>query len=31
MILVNDAGFEPAFDVAEAVAGYVAWPAGNPR
>ena len=28
--LTNDTGFEPAFDVAAAVADYVAWRAGNP-
>jgi nucleoside-diphosphate-sugar epimerase len=29
--LTNDTGFEPAFDVAAAVADYVAWRADNPR
>lgn len=29
--LIRDTGFEPAFDVAAAVADYVAWRAGNPR
>jgi len=29
--LVEDTGFAPAFDVAAAVADYVAWRAGNPR
>ncbi|WP_406046679.1 NAD-dependent epimerase/dehydratase family protein [Kribbella sp. NBC_00889] len=29
--LTNDTGFEPAFDVAKAVADYVAWRAANPR
>jgi nucleoside-diphosphate-sugar epimerase len=29
--LVRDTGFAPAFDVAAAVADYVAWRAGNPR
>jgi nucleoside-diphosphate-sugar epimerase len=29
--LTHDTGFAPAFDVATAVADYVAWRAGNPR
>jgi nucleoside-diphosphate-sugar epimerase len=29
--LTRDTGFEPAFDVAAAVADYVEWRAGNPR
>ncbi|RZS43806.1 nucleoside-diphosphate-sugar epimerase [Herbihabitans rhizosphaerae] len=29
--LTQDTGFEPAFDIAAAVADYVAWRAGNPR
>jgi len=29
--LTHETGFAPAFDVAEAVADYVAWRAGNPR
>ena len=29
--LTQDTGFKPAFDVATAVADYVAWRAGNPR
>jgi nucleoside-diphosphate-sugar epimerase len=29
--LAHDTGFAPAFDVATAVADYVAWRAGNPR
>jgi nucleoside-diphosphate-sugar epimerase len=29
--LTHDTGFAPAFDVAAAVADYVAWRAGNPR
>ena len=29
--LTQDTGFAPAFDVAEAVADYVAWRAANPR
>ena len=29
--LTHDTGFAPAFDVATAVAEYVAWRAGNPR
>ena len=29
--LTRDTGFEPTFDVAAAVADYVAWRAGNPR
>jgi nucleoside-diphosphate-sugar epimerase len=29
--LTSDTGFAPAFDVAAAVADYVAWRAGNPR
>jgi nucleoside-diphosphate-sugar epimerase len=29
--LTHDTGFTPAFDVAAAVADYVAWRAGNPR
>jgi nucleoside-diphosphate-sugar epimerase len=29
--LTDDTGFTPAFDVASAVADYVAWRAGNPR
>ncbi|MFG1626675.1 NAD-dependent epimerase/dehydratase family protein [Kribbella sp. NPDC049227] len=29
--LTDDTGFEPAFDVAKAVADYVAWRAENPR
>jgi nucleoside-diphosphate-sugar epimerase len=29
--LTNDTGFEPAFDVAAAVADYVAWRADNSR
>lgn len=29
--LADDTGFAPAFDVAAAVADYVAWRAGNPR
>ena len=29
--LTRDTGFAPAFDVATAVADYVAWRAGNPR
>ncbi|MFI5896174.1 NAD-dependent epimerase/dehydratase family protein [Actinoplanes sp. NPDC051513] len=29
--LIEDAGFAPTFDVATAVADYVAWRAGNPR
>jgi nucleoside-diphosphate-sugar epimerase len=29
--LATDTGFAPAFDVAAAVADYVAWRAGNPR
>jgi nucleoside-diphosphate-sugar epimerase len=29
--LTNDTGFEPAFEVAAAVADYVAWRADNPR
>jgi nucleoside-diphosphate-sugar epimerase len=29
--LTRDTGFTPAFDVAAAVADYVAWRAGNPR
>ena len=29
--LTHDTGFKPAFDVAAAVADYVAWRAGNPR
>ena len=29
--LTQDTGFAPAFDVATAVADYVAWRAGNPR
>jgi nucleoside-diphosphate-sugar epimerase len=29
--LTDDTGFAPAFDVATAVADYVAWRAGNPR
>jgi nucleoside-diphosphate-sugar epimerase len=29
--LTNDTGFKPAFDVAAAVADYVAWRAGHPR
>jgi nucleoside-diphosphate-sugar epimerase len=29
--LTHDTGFAPAFDVAKAVADYVAWRAGNPR
>ncbi len=29
--LTDDTGFEPSFDVAEAVADYVAWRADNPR
>jgi nucleoside-diphosphate-sugar epimerase len=29
--LTDDTGFEPAFDVAKAVADYVAWRADNPR
>jgi nucleoside-diphosphate-sugar epimerase len=29
--LTNDTGFAPAFDVAAAVADYVAWRASNPR
>lgn len=29
--LAHDTGFAPAFDVAKAVAGYVAWRAGNSR
>jgi nucleoside-diphosphate-sugar epimerase len=29
--LAKDTGFAPAFDVAAAVADYVAWRAGNPR
>ena len=29
--LAHDTGFAPAFDVASAVADYVAWRAGNPR
>lgn len=27
----HDTGFAPAFDIAAAVADYVAWRAGNPR
>jgi nucleoside-diphosphate-sugar epimerase len=29
--LTRDTGFAPTFDVAGAVADYVAWRAGNPR
>lgn len=29
--LTRETGFKPAFDVATAVADYVAWRAGNPR
>jgi hypothetical protein len=29
--LTHDTGFAPAFDIAAAVADYVAWRAGNPR
>jgi nucleoside-diphosphate-sugar epimerase len=29
--LTHDTGFAPTFDVATAVAEYVAWRAGNPR
>jgi nucleoside-diphosphate-sugar epimerase len=29
--LTCDTGFEPAFDIATAVADYVAWRAGHPR
>lgn len=29
--LTHDTGFEPTFDVAAAVADYVAWRAGHPR
>jgi nucleoside-diphosphate-sugar epimerase len=29
--LIHDTGFAPAFDIATAVADYVAWRAGNPR
>ncbi|MEV0347703.1 NAD(P)-dependent oxidoreductase [Nonomuraea sp. NPDC050680] len=29
--LTHDTGFAPAFDIAKAVADYVAWRAGNPR
>jgi nucleoside-diphosphate-sugar epimerase len=29
--LTHDTGFAPAFDVAAAVADYVAWRAENPR
>jgi hypothetical protein len=29
--LTCDTGFEPAFDIAAAVADYVAWRAENPR
>jgi nucleoside-diphosphate-sugar epimerase len=29
--LAHDTGFSPAFDVAAAIADYVAWRAGNPR
>ncbi|MEV4014555.1 hypothetical protein AB0J35_29045 [Nonomuraea angiospora] len=27
----HDTGFAPAFDIATAVADYVAWPTDNPR
>ncbi|GAA3465469.1 hypothetical protein [Nonomuraea roseola] len=29
--LTHDTGFTPTFDVAKAVADYVAWRAANPR
>jgi nucleoside-diphosphate-sugar epimerase len=29
--LTHDTGFAPTFDIAAAVADYVAWRAGNPR
>jgi nucleoside-diphosphate-sugar epimerase len=29
--LAHDTGFAPTFDIAAAVADYVAWRAGNPR
>jgi nucleoside-diphosphate-sugar epimerase len=29
--LIRDTGFVPTFDVAKAVADYVAWRADNPR